>query len=103
MGPSYPLVGVREGRNVTLTCKVKADPYELDHLHWYNNRGERIDKNYTEDFFGRCQVICFIINKKKCHCSTTYARTDIDVVFYPYGNTAHDMGLPYTLSPYSLT
>ena len=57
MGPSYPLVGVKEGRNVTLTCKVKADPYELDHLHWYNNRGERIDKNYTEDFFGRCFVL----------------------------------------------
>lgn len=52
MGPSYPLVGVREGRNVTLTCKVKADPYELDHLHWYNNRGDRIDQNYTENFFG---------------------------------------------------
>jgi len=47
MGPSEPLVGVREGENVTMSCRVKADPAHLEHHHWYRN-GHRIDHNQTD-------------------------------------------------------
>lgn len=52
MGPIFPVMGIVEGHDVTLTCKVKADPVELEHLHWYGSRMGLIEKN-TTDFYSR--------------------------------------------------
>lgn len=61
MGPIYPITGVIEGGNVTLTCNVKADPIELDHIHWYDKDGKKITVNTTammsKLMFRRCVCV----------------------------------------------
>ncbi|XP_067928884.1 neural cell adhesion molecule 2-like [Watersipora subatra] len=60
MGPTSPLVGVVENSDVTLVCKVKADPVELEHLYWYSDATGKIDRN-TSQYYSLKMRLSFIV------------------------------------------